>query len=135
GFSCAFRQWRAHSHCRFLHGYSLAFKFTFETDELDERNWAVDFGSLKSLKEILKTTFDHTTIIAEDDPELELFRELNTRGLIQLRILPDVGCEKFAEYMFLTAEVWLIDNGYSPRVGVKSVEVWEHGANSAQVYN
>lgn len=131
GLSCAFRQWRAHSHCRFIHGYALKFVFKFQANELDSTGWVVDFGSLKSLKGILEDTFDHTTVVAEDDPELNTFRELDKKGLIQLRILPAVGCEKFAEYVFNTAEVWLKDNGYSPRVWVQSVEVFEHEANSA----
>lgn len=37
GLSAAFRQWRAESHCRFLHGYALAVRFEFEADELDVR--------------------------------------------------------------------------------------------------
>lgn len=131
GFSCAFRQWRADSHCRFVHGYALGFKFVFEADELDARNWVVDFGSMKSLKGVLEDTFDHTTIVAEDDPEIEWFREGKRRGLLQLVELPAGGCEKFAEYVAGVTDVWLHDNGYTPRVRLRSVEVMEHGANSA----
>lgn len=131
GLSCAFRQWRADSHCRLLHGYALAFKFTFEADELDARNWVVDFGSMKSLKGTLERTFDHTTIVAEDDPELDWFKEAEARGILRLIVLPAGGCEKFAEYVFGVTEIWLTDNGYSPRVKLRSVEVMEHGANSA----
>ena len=39
-----------HIHCKFPHGYSLQFKFTFGASELDERNWVVDFGGLKASK-------------------------------------------------------------------------------------
>ena len=36
GLSAVFRQPHAdHSHCRFLHGYSLQFKFVFGCNELD----------------------------------------------------------------------------------------------------
>lgn len=131
GLSCAFRQWKAHSHCKFLHGYSLAFRFVFEAAELDHTNWVVDFGGMKSLKGILENTFDHTTVVAEDDPQLEWFREAHTRGILQLVILPAGGCEKFAEYVFEVAEQWLKDAGFAPRVSLVSVEVSEHGANSA----
>lgn len=131
GLSCAFRQWRADSHCRLLHGYSLAFKFVFASKELDERNWVVDFGGLKSLKQILSDNFDHTTIVAEDDPELDWFKEAEKRGIIRLVILPAGGCEKFAEYVFEVAAQWLHDAGFAPRCKLVSVEVKEHGANSA----
>ena len=29
GYSTAFRQWRAESHCRYVHGYALRFKVWF----------------------------------------------------------------------------------------------------------
>jgi len=131
GLSAAFRQWRADSHCRFIHGYSLSFKFIFESDELDVRNWVVDFGSLKTLKGILEDTFDHKTVVAEDDPEMEWFEEAHRRGIIDLVVLPAGGCEKFAEYVYQVADGWLADAGYKPRARLRSVEVMEHGANSA----
>lgn len=131
GLSACFRQWRAESHCRFLHGYSLSFKVVFEADELDYRNWVVDFGSLKSFKAILESTFDHTLIIAENDPHKGALLALQDMGLAQVRVLPRVGCEAFAEYVAGVLDVWLHDNGYAPRVRVVSVECREHGANSA----
>lgn len=139
GLSSAFRQWRAESHCRFLHGYALQVKLIFASDELDVRNWVVDFGSLKSLKGWLEDTFDHKTLVAADDPALELFKELNRNRidkhgqLIQLRIVPATGCEAFARMIFEYAEGWLKDNGYSPRCRLIEVEVSEHGGNSAFV--
>lgn len=134
GLSAAFRQWRANSHCRYLHGYALAVHIEFEADELDARNWVVDFGSLKSFKQLLVDTFDHKLLAAEDDPDLQIFRAMNAAGLCQLRILPRVGCEAFAEYIAGALDVWLLDNGYSPRVRVVAVTVREHGANSASYH-
>lgn len=131
GLSAAFRQWRAESHCRLLHGYALAVTLVFSAEELDARNWVVDFGSLKSLRGMLEDTFDHKTIVAEDDPKLELFKLMQEEGIIDLVLLPSCGCEKFAEYIYEATEVWLKDNGYAPRVNLVSVEVKEHGANSA----
>lgn len=133
GLSCAFRQWRADSHCRFVHGYALAVKFEFECEQLDEKNWAVDFGSLKTLKGWLQTMLDHRYCVAFDDPEIEFFREGHRRGVLDLVEVPAVGCEKFAEMIFLATTDWLLANDYSPRVALKSVEVREHGANSAIV--
>lgn len=131
GLSAAFRQWRADSHCRFLHGYALSIHLEFEADELDVRNWVVDFGSLKHLKGILESAFDHKTLVAVDDPEMKTFEALDERGLIQLVIVPATGCEAFAEMVYEVADQWLIDAGYAPRVRMHSVTVREHGANSA----
>ena len=115
GLSCAFRQWRAESHCRFLHGYALV----------------VDFGSLKSFKGWLENTFDHCTLVASDDPEYETFKALDASGIIDMRTVEVTGCEAFARMIFECADIWLKDNGYSPRVWIAQVEVREHGSNSA----
>lgn len=131
GLSCAFRQWKADSHCRLLHGYALSFKFVFEAEDLDARNWAVDFGSLKDVKQILRDNFDHTTIVSEDDPEINWFLEAQKRGILRCVVFPKAGCEAFAELVYRVVELWLIDAGYAPRCRLYSVEVREHGANSA----
>lgn len=133
GFSAAFRQHRAESHCRYLHGYNLEFVVTFECDDdaLDSTNWCVDFGGLKALKGLLEASFDHKTVIAADDPQFPLFKEMQAAGIIQLVIMPATGCEKFAEYAYEVATQWLVDTGHSSRVRVRSVQVSEHGANSA----
>lgn len=132
GLSCAFRQWGAtHSHCSKAHGYSIAVKLIFETDLLDERNWCLDFGSLKPVKKYLEDTFDHKTLIDKTDPELEYFIEGHKKGVLDLVIMDGVGCEKFAEHIYDWVETWMLGEGHSPRVRLVSVEVKEHGANSA----
>ena len=131
GFSTAFRQWRADSHCKFVHGYAMSFKLIFESTELDEKNWVVDFGGLKKLKKQLEDFFDHKLIVAQDDPEIEWFREASNKGIVDLVIFPDTGCEKFAQYVYSLTEEWLKTEGYTPRCRLVSVEVKEHGANSA----
>lgn len=144
GLSACFRQWRAHSHCRFLHGYALEVKFTFVANDLDQTNWVVDFGSLKSLKGWLEDTFDHKLLVAEDDPCREFIWSMTgTRGtnlgtvaehkIADVRVVPATGCEAFARMIYEYAEQWLIDNGYSPRVTLWEVEVREHAGNSAIV--
>ncbi len=131
GLSCCFRQWRAtHSHCRLLHGYALAFRFVFATHELDARNWCFDFGGLKPVKAWLKETFDHTTLVAQDDPEFARFEDLARAGLIDLRVLPAVGCEATARYVFDYVAAF-IHQETGGRVWIESVEVMEHGGNSA----
>lgn len=131
GLSACFRQWRAESHCRFLHGYALAVRVEFEADALDVRNWVVDFGSLKGFKDMLERTFDHKLLVAEDDPFLDDLTQLAGLGLAHPVVVPATGCEAFAKLIYDYAKVWLLDNGYRPRVRVVSVEVKEHGANSA----
>lgn len=131
GLSCAFRQWRAESHCRLIHGYAIAVHLEFEADALDENHWVVDFGALRSFRAILEDQFDHVLLVAEDDPERGWFEEAHARGIARVRVVPATGCERFAEMILAEAGNWLRDNGYAPRVRIARVEVREHGANSA----
>lgn len=130
-FSCAFRQHRAHSHCRLIHGYAFDVTFVFGAEELDSTNWVVDFGSLKSLKGMLENTFDHKLVVAEDDPHLGKLLELDALGVADVVVLAATGCERFAEAIAGATDTWLQSNGYSPRVHLVSVTVAEHTGNSA----
>ena len=139
GFSTCFRQWKAEdTHCKFLHGYAVSFRVWFE-GELDERNWVWDFGGMKraktqiagmSPKDYFSYLLDHTTIISEDDPYLEHFKQMDEDGIIQLRILPATGCERFAEYLYKTINDFLREETEG-RVKATKVEVYEHERNSA----
>lgn len=137
GLSAAFRQWKAQSHCHLIHGYALAIKFEFRAkdEDLDACNWVVDFGSFKSLKESIEKTFDHTLLVAKDDPKRAVIEELEVlHGLAKVIIVPATGCEAFSKLIFEYTEAWLESRGYKSRVWLHSVEVREHGANSAIYY-
>jgi 6-pyruvoyltetrahydropterin/6-carboxytetrahydropterin synthase len=139
GYSCVFRQWRAEgTHCRFLHGYGVSFRVWFE-GELDERNWVWDFGGMKRAKGTIDNMnpkawmdymFDHTTIIAEDDPYLENFKEMWKDGIIQLRVIPAVGAEQFAKYIYEKLNTF-VQEETEGRVKVVQVEFREHEKNTA----
>ena len=131
GLSCTFRQWRArHSHCRLLHGYALAFKFILATRELDERYWCFDFGAMKEVRQWLHEMFDHTLLIAMDDPDRERLEELGRAGLADVRLMPAVGCEATARFVHAHISN-LVSGCTSGRVWLESVEVREHSGNSA----
>ena len=115
----------------------------------------MDFGGLKAFKEWADWQFDHTTNVALDDPHLPKFKELAKLGkqaeggVLDLRIVEAVGCEKFAELVYWTmdeileaykaGESWTHPDGrvfearYPVGAGVRlrSAEVFEHAGNSA----
>ena len=131
GLSAVFRQPNAdHSHCHLLHGYSLAFTFTFGCDELDNKNWAVDFGGLKQIKAWLEDHFDHKVAVDINDPHMDKMKELESLDLAEIRVFDGVGAEKFAEHAFNFADK-LIREQSNNRCYVVKVECAEHGANSA----
>ena len=139
GYSACFRQWKADgTHCRFLHGYAVSFRVWFEGD-LDHRNWVWDFGGMKRAKhnidyrtpnDYFAWLLDHTTIVAEDDPYLPQFKQMDQDGVIQLRVLPSVGCERFAEFLFNKINDFLVVETEG-RVRAVKVQVYEHDKNSA----
>jgi 6-pyruvoyltetrahydropterin/6-carboxytetrahydropterin synthase len=139
GFSTCFRQWKAtDTHCSYIHGYSIYFDITFEGD-LDHRNWVADFGLFKRAKTTIdgkspekwfKYMFDHTLVIAQDDPFIESFKLMDQAGAAQIRILPAVGCEKFAEFVFHKVNKFIKEETEG-RVRVTEVQCFEHEKNSA----
>ena len=135
GYAVAYRQWRADTHCNLIHGYALAFHFEFECDEddLDARNWCVDFGGYKTLKERLDDWFDHTFLSAQDDPELRTWEDLHNRKLLKLVVVDRVGCEGLSKFLAdYIQEIWMPENGYGDgRVRLRTVKVMETPSNSA----
>lgn len=139
GFSTVFRQWKANTtHCQYLHGYDVEFRITFE-GELDERNWVWDFGGMKRAentidgmmpKEWMDYMFDHTFVVAEDDPFKESFLKMDEAGVAQVRVVPAVGAERFAEYVYTKVNEF-VQKETEGRVRVVRVEFMENHKNSA----
>ena len=139
GFSCCFRQWKAETtHCRFLHGYGISFRVTFEGN-LVHRNWVWDFGGMKRAKTLIDNMqpkawmdymFDHTVIVAKDDPNLSTFQTMEIMGIIQLRIVEATGAEKFSEFIFHKLNEF-VHKETQGRVRIAQVEFMEHGKNTA----
>lgn len=99
----------------------------------------MDFGGLGKFKAWAEHMFDHTLVIAQDDPSRAEFEQLAELGLADLRVVPGVGCEMFARLCYdkMSEILETLKSDTNDRypvnrgVRVKSVEVFEHGANSA----
>jgi len=134
-FPCAYRQHLADTHCNKIHGYAFSFKFFFGTNNLDVRNWCVDYGGLKELKKILEDQFDHTLLVAETDPELDFYKQMEQKGLAKLTILPALGCEALADLLYRYVNGVYIPDNFGPheadRVWCFRVEVRETQSNMA----
>jgi len=146
GFSTCFRQWKAKdTHCSQLHGYAIQFELTFASDGLDHRNWVIDFGIFSRsdfkfdgipIKEWFKYMFDHTTVMSIDDPALPMFLDLQEKGIVNLRTLDNVGCEKFAELVFSVISLMISHDFKNKQSKPKliSVKCIENENNSAIYY-
>lgn len=139
GYSCVFRQWKAEgTHCKYLHGYGVSFRVWFE-GVLDERNWVWDFGGMKRAKNTIDGMnpkawmdwmFDHTFLVAEDDPALEKFLIMHNEGIAQVRVLEAVGAEQFAKFLYDKLNTF-IEKETEGRVWISKVEFREHDKNTA----
>lgn len=130
----AYRQWRAESHCNVIHGYSLSFHFEFESDTLDVRNWVIDFGGLRPLKDKLEEFFDHTLLVAIDDPLYDELMNLGKLGLAKITEVEKTGCEGLASWLYeYINTIFLKDYGEQDRVWCCKVEVRETDSNMAMV--
>ena len=152
GLSIAYRQWRADRKsgkpagakytkdeipgCSAIHGYAMSFYFEFECKTLDARNWVVDFGAMRPLKDFLKETFDHTMLVALDDPHLEVYRNLYELGLCKLIEVDRTGCEGLAHFLYEYVNEIFLPDSYSDNsrdIHCRKVLVRETPSNSAYV--
>jgi len=74
--------------------------------------------------------FDHTFVVAEDDPFLESFKKMDDAGVAQVRIVPATGAERFAQYIYDKVNPFIVEETEG-RVKITKVEFREHGKNSA----
>ncbi len=116
GFSCAFRQWSAESHCSYIHGYSLGFTVTIGSDKLNEQNWVYDFGDFNFLEDWLREHFDHTLLVAINDPHKDEIKSLDKNKIARIVEVPEISCEKFAEMTFKFIDNHFNVNDYNVKV-------------------
>ena len=100
-------------------------------------NSNADSSDANSVKPNESYSEENVGIPSKIEEEIELDKingGWENKGIMDLRIVPGVGCEKFAELIHTTlSEMLHADKKKSlnPTVKLKSVEVFEHGANSA----
>ena len=81
-------------------------------------------------KDWMNFMFDHTLIVAEDDPFLHAFEKMDEAGVAQVRIVPAVGAERFAQFVFEKINEF-VNKETEGRVTVKKVEFRENNKNAA----
>ncbi|MGB0871993.1 MAG: 6-pyruvoyl trahydropterin synthase family protein [Solirubrobacterales bacterium] len=128
-FSCAHRLHEHAGHGRFLHGYARSFEITFSASALDATGLVIDFSDFKDVKQLLSEQFDHTTVVAHDDPFLSEFERLETLGIVALRVMDHAGVECAAEWTFDRVDT-LVSNKTDGRVRVGRVEARESPKNA-----
>lgn len=129
--SACFRQWRADgTHCRFIHAYKIWFELEFDQDI--DYIFKVYPEFRMYLNDWFISSFNYKTFASENDPELDTLKFLDQNKIISLVTLPEVGCERFSE--FVLDEVNVIIKKFDLDFKCILVETWEHEKNSGVAY-
>ncbi len=122
---CCHRSWANQGKRFFLHGYERAFDIEFACADTEPGSGLVlASGPLREIRTALRHQFDHTTLIAVDDPERDLFELLAGRGVVDLRIMDDTGLQGSAAWAFDTAE-GIVGRATAGRVWVSRIKARE----------
>ena len=92
----------------------------------------MDYGGLQPLKHLLEDWFDHTFLLALDDPDYEHMKKLGELGLAKITEVEATGCEALANFLYeYINTVFIKDYGEADRVWCSKVEVRETDSNMA----
>ena len=64
---------------------------------------------------------------------MEIFKKMDKAGLIQLKVMQHVGCERFAEWVYNLINDKM-QKETNKRVSVLKVEAFEGGTNNSAIY-
>jgi hypothetical protein len=123
-----FRRWKSpYPYDKRINPFNLTVKVVLESHYLstDGRVLNNEHDCIQQFTKLIESTWLNRVIIASDDPELLIFKAMETKGLMNLTILPDVGNEAFSVEMFNWFKVWLTNSGLISQVDVRAVEVSE----------
>ncbi|OBK17153.1 hypothetical protein A5636_23830 [Mycobacterium asiaticum] len=127
--ACCHRSWSGLGKDFFLHRYEQRFEIEFACAETDlDTGMVVDAACIADVRAALCRQFDHTTLIAANDPQRDLFELLAAQGAIDLRVMPCAGMEASAAWVFDTVD-GIVGAATDGRVWVSRVEARENRNN------
>jgi 6-pyruvoyltetrahydropterin/6-carboxytetrahydropterin synthase len=119
--------------CKNFHGHNFEVYVGIQADELDKNDMVMDFSVLKDIVQPYIDKFDHSFILNRDDKEFsDKLKELMPDIRI-ISISEDPTAEVLARTIFRIVKDNLILKGYSPRVNINYVTVFEN-ENSCAIY-
>ena len=128
-FAAAHRQWKHTGKCFKVHGHNWRVEVEVEAEKVDDQGFIIDVGELKeTLRPLVVDLLDHTLLICEDDPEKHWFLCMEERGIVNLKVLPEVSMEFLAKHLLTKFNDRLHWGDLAKRkVRVTKVRVWEDG--------
>ncbi len=126
GLRCCRRSWSDNGSRLLLHGYELTFEIEFARAETGLGDEVLSADSLDDIRAALRRQFGHTTLIAADDPQRELFELLAERDLLDMRIMDSTAVEASVAWVFETVEL-IVTLATGGRVWVSRIDAQESG--------
>jgi 6-pyruvoyl-tetrahydropterin synthase len=122
---CCHRSWANQGKRFFLHGDERTFEIEFACAETEPgTGLVVDDNTLNQVRAAIRDQFDHTSLIAVDDPQRDLFDLLADRGVIDLRIMDNTATAGSAAWAFETVER-IVGQATAGRVWVSRIKARE----------
>ena len=116
--------------CSLIHGHNWEIQITFESEELDENGFVVDFGELHFLKDWIDENLDHACAFSSNDPQREKIEELSEMKLIKPLFIERASCEGVAKHLFETFDA-MVRRETGNRVWITRIHLLEDSKNSA----
>lgn len=131
GYRCSYRLWRSTNYGdKILRSHNLTIKAIFESHKADVELLYDGSEFMKEFKKVLDNTMMDTVIVAQNDPELAIFKAMEVKGLIKLITPPEVSAALFAVEWFNWAKIWLINSNAIELVDIRAVEVTENDTSN-----
>ena len=112
--------------CRNLHGHTYTVDVTIQSDTLNEYGFVIDFGELKPIKDWLDEHFDHATIVAHNDKDLQkVCVELKTKFFVLPPHYEQSSSENLADFLVKVATDLISYNfsGRTDNISTASISV------------
>ena len=117
-------------HCSFIHGHNWEVQITFESNELDENGFVIDFGELHYIKDWIDENLDHACAFSANDPHRDKIEELRELKLIKPLFIERASCEGVAKHLFETFDE-LVRSNSEGRAWITRIHLLEDSKNSA----
>ena len=112
-----------------LHGQARSVEIEFIAKSLDASGVVIDFSATASIRQALEEQFDHTLLVANDDPIRDELLKLEQSGAAKIKLMADTSLEGSARWVADTVSA-ILSRETTDRVRITRVEVRESPKNA-----
>ncbi|MDW7690515.1 6-carboxytetrahydropterin synthase [Flammeovirgaceae bacterium SG7u.111] len=128
----AHRQPKHDGHCKLVHGHNWSVELEFESDELDENGFVLDFGKFKKVKKWIADHLDHAIVVDQEDELLKKLVFEEHPELFKPLVVPLPSCEGLAMFLYNKFKEVLEEDFprlKSGEIRFSAIRMWEDSKN------